>query len=558
MKEKNQPVKLMSINIKSKIFILIIGLVLLTAILPGIVSALSPPAAQFVANTTGGRSPLTVQFTDKSVSAGTTSYKWDINNDGVVDYTTRNPVRTFVAPGNYTVKLTVTNAYGSDTEIKTNYIIVSSSSESCLAAPIKAQLDRSWDRKKGEYYDTFNSVLSGGNPIELYNIQDSTNNLLDETAKCHDYPTINELVRIYNSSYQYLSVTPEGYHEWLCGDACITGTGDDVLDPTYKGKEVELYSQQFMFLVSRTLNIIASLDEQDKTPEMKEFTRNFGPLAVESYLRWQPENLQKVQRKLTVPLAEAGQYDAINDRELWLAAGMVELLAANTNDPTIKISDQQRVSLLEYVRTMNRLVQSRVTQTSLNDFNGTPVKGVIIDYGVSETFPSYRYACYTGTTFPTPAQECTTKTGWDINHGKRFVQVFETLHHNRKITGDSFPDEAFMKSLANELVYGSSNRDIEKPLFTNYIGGKNGWYRVGFHGSTFGYPPYGLTSYVPEGGYGYWAEYNSDVGVLMNSLLNRTANTSGGEFLDPFMLKYYRALQWDYGKIRFLPTFAKG
>ena len=163
------------------------------------------------------------------------------------------------------------------------------------------------------------------------------------------------------------------------------------------------------------------------------------------------------------------------------------------------------------------------------------------------------------TTFPTPEQECTTKTGWDINHGKRFVQVFETLYHNRKITGDSFPDEAFMKSLANEFVYGSSNRNIEKPLFTNYIGGENGWYRVGYHGSTFGYPPYGLTSYGPEGGYGYWAEYNSDIGMIMNSLLNRAANTeTRGNFLDPFMLKYYPALQWDYGKIRFLPTFAIG
>ena len=313
-----------------------------------------------------------------------------------------------------------------------------------------------------------------------------------------------------------------------------------------------------MFLVSRTLNIIASMDEQDKTPEMKVFTKNFGPLAVESYMRWQPVNLQKVQRKLTVPLSEAGLLDAINDRELWMAAGIVELLAANSNDPTITISDQQRASLLEYVHTMNRLVQSRVYQTNRNDFAGTSVKGVIIDYGVQETNPSYRYACYTGTTFPTSAQQCTTKTGWDINHGKRFVQVFETLYNNRKITGDSFPDEAFMKSMANELVYGSSNRNIEKPLFTNYFGGVNGWYRVGFHGSTFGYPPYGLTSYVPEGGYGYWAKYNSDVGVLMHALLNRTANTRSGKFPDPFMLKYYPALQWDYGKIRFLPTFAIG
>ena len=325
------------------------------------------PAAQFVANTTLGLAPLTVQLTDKSVSAGTTSYKWDINNDGVVDYTTRNPVRTFVAPGTYTVKLTVTNASGSDTEVKTSYVKVSSSAiepGSCLAAPIKAQLDTSWDRKKGEMKNTFISGLTGGNPVELYNIQAYTNNLLDETAKCQDYTTLNELVGIYNSSYRYLSVTPEG-REWLCGDQCKTGSGDADLDPSYKGKEVELYSQQFMFLVSRTLNIIASMDEQDKTPEMKAFTKNFGPLAVESYMRWQPVYLQKVQRKLTVSLSEAGKYDAIYDHELWMDAGIVELLAANSKDSTIKISDQQRVALLEYVRTMNRLVQSRVTQTSL-------------------------------------------------------------------------------------------------------------------------------------------------------------------------------------------------
>jgi len=66
-----------------------------------------------------------VQFTDKSVSAATTSYQWDMTNDGVVDYTTRNPVHTYQTAGNYTVKLTVTNASGTDSEIKSNYIKVS-------------------------------------------------------------------------------------------------------------------------------------------------------------------------------------------------------------------------------------------------------------------------------------------------------------------------------------------------------------------------------------------------------------------------------------------------
>ena len=72
------------------------------------------PQSQFTANTTQGKAPLTVQFTDQSVSAGTTSYTWDINNDGIVDYTDRNPVHTYQTPGTYTVKLTVTNSSGSD------------------------------------------------------------------------------------------------------------------------------------------------------------------------------------------------------------------------------------------------------------------------------------------------------------------------------------------------------------------------------------------------------------------------------------------------------------
>jgi PKD repeat protein len=85
----------------------------------------SLPTAQFTADRTQGLSPLTVQFTDTSVSAGTTTYQWDVNNDGIVDYTLKNPQYTYQKAGNYTVKLTVTNASGSDSEVKTNYIRVS-------------------------------------------------------------------------------------------------------------------------------------------------------------------------------------------------------------------------------------------------------------------------------------------------------------------------------------------------------------------------------------------------------------------------------------------------
>jgi PKD repeat protein len=85
-----------------------------------------PPTAQFTASVMAGQTPLTVQFTDKSVSTGTTTYAWDINNDGIVDYTSKNPSHIYQTTGTYTVKLTVKNESGSASEIKSGYITVTS------------------------------------------------------------------------------------------------------------------------------------------------------------------------------------------------------------------------------------------------------------------------------------------------------------------------------------------------------------------------------------------------------------------------------------------------
>jgi PKD repeat protein len=81
------------------------------------------PDANFTASPRSGYAPLVVQFTD--ISSGTpTSRSWDFQNDGIVDNTTQNPSYTYPSPGTYSVKLNVTNAYGSDTEIKTGSITV--------------------------------------------------------------------------------------------------------------------------------------------------------------------------------------------------------------------------------------------------------------------------------------------------------------------------------------------------------------------------------------------------------------------------------------------------
>jgi PKD repeat protein len=87
----------------------------------------SSPIADFTATTTSGDAPLTVNFTDTS-TGNVSSYSWDFNNDGIIDSTEQNPVYTYIDAGNYTVNLTVTNAIGINSTVKTDYITVSEGS----------------------------------------------------------------------------------------------------------------------------------------------------------------------------------------------------------------------------------------------------------------------------------------------------------------------------------------------------------------------------------------------------------------------------------------------
>jgi gliding motility-associated-like protein len=79
------------------------------------------PVAQFSGTPTSGCSPMIVQFTDLSTNHPT-SWSWDLGN-GTISFL-QNPAVTYFTPGTYTVKLTATNASGSNTIIKTQYITV--------------------------------------------------------------------------------------------------------------------------------------------------------------------------------------------------------------------------------------------------------------------------------------------------------------------------------------------------------------------------------------------------------------------------------------------------
>jgi serine protease len=87
-----------------------------------------PPVAAFSGTPTSGTIPLTVVFTDASTN-NPTSWSWTFGDGGTS--TLQNPSHTYTTAGTYTVVLTATNAYGSDSETKTDYITASAVTQQC-------------------------------------------------------------------------------------------------------------------------------------------------------------------------------------------------------------------------------------------------------------------------------------------------------------------------------------------------------------------------------------------------------------------------------------------
>ena len=81
-----------------------------------------PPVANFEADVTTGKAPLTVTFTDQSTNDPYYWY-WDFGDGG--KSRDQNPQHIYSDGGTYTVSLTVTNEGGTDTMTRSDYVSVS-------------------------------------------------------------------------------------------------------------------------------------------------------------------------------------------------------------------------------------------------------------------------------------------------------------------------------------------------------------------------------------------------------------------------------------------------
>ncbi len=104
----------------------------LKAFTMNVATTTSAPVASFTGTPTSGVAPRAVTFTDTSTNSPT-SWAWSFGDGGTS--TIKSPSHTYTASGTYTVSLKVTNAKGSNTLTRANYITVTSSSVPPISTP---------------------------------------------------------------------------------------------------------------------------------------------------------------------------------------------------------------------------------------------------------------------------------------------------------------------------------------------------------------------------------------------------------------------------------------
>jgi uncharacterized protein (TIGR02145 family) len=205
------------------------------------------PISDFSAIPTGGLAPLIVNFTDESLNSPST-WQWDFGDGN--SSTQQNPVHTYQNAGSYTVQLTVTNSYGSDTEIKTNYITVTSGGGTGVPCPGVPTVTY-----EGQVYNTvfigsqcwLKENLNVGTMVN--GSQNQTNNGTIEkycynnnTANCDIYGGLyqwNEMMG-YSTTPGVQGICPPGWHiptddEWKILEGSVDslyGVGDPIWNST--------------------------------------------------------------------------------------------------------------------------------------------------------------------------------------------------------------------------------------------------------------------------------------------------------------------------------------
>lgn len=421
---------------------------------------------------------------------------------------------------------------------------------------VEARTWQLWD-KQGR--DFFVQQLMGarlknqGDTYALYDIQIQFHNLMQMAQRCG---RVERLVQLADDLMPvYESLVPlngdVANPAWICRGGRVCNARNRLVDT-----EVMLVSVQGLGLFTALADALAHTP--DEAARSHPFVARTAQVAVAHLLRW--GNAE--ERARWMRLAGASAQDVkdgssalfFTDKPLWqigihaYLAGIAEVqpdvmrAVAAPGTPAHAELAHGMAALLRFFE--RRLSVQTVQSPRLGD--GT-VSVADLDAGYWRLYPDNRFAGYTGSQKPAVCQpqpegglraqvlvdassvSPVKNLGWDFSHARRLVQVLDALERNRHavqawygLTPDKLPPPDLAKAFAGQLVSGIWNGDTQRPLFANYWGGANGWYRVAYDNGTgacyAGYPPFGLSASFATGGYATWGAHYPVIDEIARSI----------------------------------------
>ncbi|MFP4846392.1 T9SS type A sorting domain-containing protein [Winogradskyella sp. PE311] len=149
---------------------------------------------------------LTVNFTDNSV--GATSWSWDIDANGIEDYSTQNITHTYDAAGDYDVVLTISNGSEEISKVKTEYISVGGIETITTTITMNLTLDDWPAETSWQFLDENDALLYSGGPY---------------TEGVDDFTTKTAVFDIANPDSCYKFILSDSYGDGIC---CASGIGN--------------------------------------------------------------------------------------------------------------------------------------------------------------------------------------------------------------------------------------------------------------------------------------------------------------------------------------------
>jgi hypothetical protein len=420
-------------------------------------------------------------------------------------------------------------------------------------------------------------LLGQGDVYALYDFQTFTHNAVSMARRCGRVDRLSDIAALVDDAYKAMepgtALSPG--RKWICRGGTICTEKSRLLNT-----EVMLTSVQFLGLASSLANALATsgrpLGNTDRA-----FVHDTAKIAAEHLLRWGNDAAIKrmeVNARARPDQVKDGTSELFfTDKPLWQITIYAELAGIfYRKDPSLAtlngtVNRAEAERMRRHLGALLRFFSARVSYHVPGKQAPVRGKAADLDRGYWRHYADGRYAAYEGAEKPvvcSPADDggkdvrphvrVTSEsvprrkdTGWDISHARRLVHAFDALERDRAamkavyaLDDRQLPPAGLVNAFANALVADIWNDDTERPLFSNYWSGANGWYRVAYDNGTGqcveGTPPFGLSDAFPTGGYVTWARYNPAIGTLGKNLyaLTNRSDPDARSFVD----HYYRSL----------------